>query len=34
MLGSDWPYTSLQTAVRRNGDSMEAGVQLFNLSEN
>ena len=22
MCGSDWPKTSLQTAVRRNGDSV------------
>ena len=26
MRGSDWPQTSLQTAVRRNGDPLYVGV--------
>ena len=29
MGGSDWPKTSLQTAVQRNGDSLLVGVYLF-----
>ena len=29
MLGSEWPKTSLQTPVGRNGDSLYVGVQLL-----
>ena len=31
---SDWPQTSLKTAVGRNVDSLQVGVQLFERSEN